>query len=132
MSLLSGVSSNVVQSIRAFRVSELQQNAADLGQHFLYAYCGDAKSKEEVLQKIGHHFGFPAHFGNNFDALYDCLTDSIHKAGKQNGFVVVVEQLPFTEEFDRDARETLIDVFRDAAEFWNKRQTPFRMFYSFV
>lgn len=132
MSLLSSISSNVVQSIRAFRISELRQDAADLGQHFLYAYCGDAKSKEDVLKEIGHHFGFPAHFGHNFDALYDCLTDSIYKAGKQNGFVVVVEQLPFTEEFDRDARETLIDVFRDAAEFWNKRQIPFRMFYSFV
>lgn len=132
MNLLSEIPSNVVQSIRAYRVSELQQDAVEMGQHFLYAYCGDAKSKDEVLGSIGNSFGFPAHFGLNFDALYDCLTDSIQRSGKQNGFVVVVEQLPYTDEFDRDARETLIDVFRDAAEYWNKRQIPFRMFYSFV
>ncbi len=132
MNLLSGVSTNVVQSIRAFRISELQEDAAELGQHFLYAYCGEAKTKEDVLREIGRDFGFPPYFGHNFDALYDCLTDSIHKAGKQNGFVVVIEQLPFTEEFDRDAREILIDVFRDAAEYWGKRQIPFRMFYSFA
>ena len=56
----------------------------------------------------------------------------VHRAGKQNGLVVVVEQIPNTEAFDRDARETLIDVFRDASDFWAKRQVPFRMFYSFV
>jgi hypothetical protein len=34
---LRGVRSNIVQSIRAFRVPELQDAAQTLGQHFLYA-----------------------------------------------------------------------------------------------
>jgi RNAse (barnase) inhibitor barstar len=121
----------VVQSIRAFRVTELQAEAAKLGQHFLYAYCGDATTKQQVLATIAEAFHFPRHFGKNFDALSDCLTSLVYKAGKQFGFLVVLEQLPHTQKFDREARETLLDVFRDAADFWAEKKVPFRVFYSF-
>jgi RNAse (barnase) inhibitor barstar len=131
MDLLMSVSPNVVQSIRAFRVTDLQEEAARLGQHFLYAYCADATTKNQVLSIIASAFHFPRHFGKNFDALEDCLTDLPYKAGKQPGFLIVLEQLPNTPKFDRDARETLLDVFRDAADFWAERKIPFRVFYSF-
>jgi RNAse (barnase) inhibitor barstar len=131
MSLLSTVSPNAVQSIRAFRSPDLQAEATATGQHFLYAYCAHALNKQEVLSTIADSFGFPSYFGHNFDALYDCLTDSVHKAGQQNGFVVVIEHLPNTEYFDKELRETLLDVFRDAADYWAKKKVAFRVFYSF-
>lgn len=131
MNLLMSVSPNVVQSIRAFRVADLQEEAARLGQHFLYAYCADATTKHQVLSAIATAFHFPRHFGKNFDALEDCLTDLPFKAGSQPGFLIVLEQLPNTPKFDRDARETLLDVFRDAADFWADKKVPFRVFYSF-
>jgi RNAse (barnase) inhibitor barstar len=131
MTLLKTVAPNAVQSIRAFRVPELQAEAAKLGQHFLYAYCLEASTKQQVLGKIAASFGFPKHFGKNFDALSDCLTDMVHKAGPQPGFVIVLEQLPNTQKFDKEARETLLDVFRDAADFWAEKKVAFRVFYSF-
>ncbi|RJG01823.1 barnase inhibitor [Noviherbaspirillum sedimenti] len=131
MNLLVTVSPNVVQSIRAFRVTDLQQEAARLGQHFLYAYCADATTKQQVLGIIASAFHFPKHFGKNFDALEDCLTDLTHKSGQQPGFLIVLEQLPNTPKFDKEARETLLDVFRDAADFWADKKVPFRVFYSF-
>lgn len=131
MSLLKTVPPNAVQSIRAFRVTDLQAEAAHLGQHFLYAYCADAITKQQVLALIAEAFYFPKHFGKNFDALCDCLTDLTHKAGPQPGFLVVLEQLPNTPKFDKEARETLLDVFRDAADFWSEKKIIFRVFYSF-
>ncbi len=131
MSLFKTVSPNVVQSIRAFRVADLQAEAARLGQHFLYAYCADALTRQQVLATIAEAFLLPRHFGKNFDALSDCLTDLTSKAGQQAGFIVVLEQLPNTQKFDKEARETLLDVFRDAAEFWAEKKVPFRVFYSF-
>src|SRR2546426_7850853 len=113
MSLFKTVPPNVVQSIRAFRVTDLQAEAARLGQHFLYAYCAEATTKQQVLAIIAQAFHFPRHFGKNFDALADCLTDLAHKAGPQPGFIVVLEQLPNTPKFDKEAREILLDVFRD-------------------
>jgi RNAse (barnase) inhibitor barstar len=131
MSLFKTVPPNVVQSIRAFRVTDLQAEAARLGQHFLYAHCAHAATKQQVLAAIADAFHFPKHFGKNFDALADCLTSLVHKSGQQSGFLVVLEQLPNTPKFDKEARETLLDVFRDAADFWAEKKVAFRVFYSF-
>ncbi|HTN67423.1 MAG TPA: barstar family protein [Burkholderiaceae bacterium] len=131
MSLFKTVPPNVVQSIRAFRAVDLQAEAARLGQHFLYAWCAEASTKQQVLASIAEAFHFPRHFGKNFDALADCLTDLPYKAGPQTGFLVVLEQLPNTPKFDKEARETLLDVFRDAADFWAEKKVAFRVFYSF-
>ena len=129
---LKGVRSNIVQSIRAFRVQDLQDSARSLGQHFLYANLANAQSKQDVLDMIAQQFMLPAHFGKNFDALYDCMTDPVHKAGPQPGFIVVLEQIPATAKFDKEAREQLLDIFRDTADYWADRKIPFRCFYSFL
>jgi len=131
-SLFSTVQPNIVQSIRAFRVQDLHDEAQRLEQHFLYAYCANAQSKQEVLETIALSFLFPKHFGKNYDALRDCLTDLVQKAGQQPGFVIVLEGLPIAQKFDKDGRETLLDVFREASEFWAERKVPFRVFYSFA
>lgn len=129
---LRGVRSNIVQSIRAFRVPDLQEAATDLGHHFLYANLANAQSKQEVLELIAAQFIFPGHCGKNFDALYDCMTDPLYKSGPQPGFIVVLEQIPAAGKFDKEAREQLLDIFRDAADFWAERKIPFRCFYSFL
>ncbi|WP_416760245.1 barstar family protein [Roseateles sp. So40a] len=129
--LLQTVRPNIVQAIRAYRVEDLMQAAQDAGQHFLYADLSPAETKQDVLELIASSFLFPAHFGKNMDALYDCMTNLVHKSGAQPGFVVVLDQLPDHARFDREAREQLLDVFREAADFWAERKISFRCFYSF-
>lgn len=128
---LRQVRPNIVQSIRAHRVEDLQAAAEQLGHHFLYANLAQAQSKQDVLDLIAAQYTFPAHFGKNFDALYDCLTDTVHKAGPQTGFIVVLEHVPAHAKFDKEAREQLLDIFRDAADYWADRKIAFRCFYSF-
>ncbi|MBL0421245.1 barstar family protein [Ramlibacter sp. AW1] len=129
---LKNVRNNIVQSIRAHRVQDLQDAASKLGHHFLYANLATAQSKQDVLDLIAQQFMLPAHFGKNFDALYDCMTDPVHKSGPQPGFVVVLEQIPANAKFDKEAREQLLDIFRDTADYWADRKIPFRCFYSFL
>ena len=128
---LKGVRPNIVQSIRAFRVQDLQDAARSLGHHFLYANLANAQTKQDVLDLIAQQFILPAHFGKNFDALYDCMTDPLHKSGPQPGFIVVLEHIPANGKFDKEAREQLLDIFRDTADYWAERKVPFRCFYSF-
>jgi hypothetical protein len=60
---LRTVRTNIVQSIRAFRVHDLHEDrAAQLGQHFLYANLANAQSKQDVLDMIAQQFTFPSHF----------------------------------------------------------------------
>ena len=131
MSLFKIMPSNMVQSIRAFRPVDLQEEARHLGQHFLYAYCANAATKQQVLGLIAESFFFSKINGKNFDSLSECLTTLVHKSGRQPGFVIVIEQIPNTQKFDKEARENLLDVFRDAADFWAEKKVPFRVFYSF-
>jgi len=130
--LLQTVRPNIVQAIRAYRVEDLMTAAEGAGQHFLYANLTEAQTKQDVLDKIAESFLFPVHFGKNLDALFDCMTDLVHRAGSQPGFVVVLEQIPDGSKFDREAREQLLDVFRDTADFWAERRIAFRCFYSFA
>ena len=129
---LKGVRANIVQSIRAFRVQDLQDAAQNLGQHFLYANLANALTKQDVLDLIAQQFTLPLHVGKNFDALYDSMTDPLHKSGPQPGFIAVLEHIPANGKFDKEAREQLLDIFRDAADYWGDRKIPFRCFYSFL
>ena len=128
---LSSVKTNIVQSIRAFRVQDLQEAAQALGHHFLYANLAHTQSKQDVLDLITKEFTFPMQASKNFDALYDGMTDPLHKSGPQPGFVVVLEHIPAHSKFDKEAREQLLDIFREAADYWSDRKVPFRCFYSF-
>src|SRR5579871_6834136 len=129
--LFKSVRPNIVQSIRAFKGVELVAEAKRLKQHFLYANCAAAETKAEVLATISSSFFIPKPFGKSYDALRNTLTELIDQAGTQPGFVVLLESLPATQKFDKEARETLLEVFRDAADFWAIRKVNFRVFYSF-
>ena len=122
---------NIVQSIRAHRPEDLMQAAQQVQHHFLYANLFDAQTKQDVLEVIAAAFQFPMHVAKSMESLKDALTNLLSKAGSQPGFVVVLEQVPSNPRFDREAREQLVDVFREVSEFWDDRRTPFRCFYSF-
>lgn len=128
--LLHSIRPNIVQAIRAYRPDDLQEAAQEIGHHFLYTNLSAAQTKQDVLDIIARDFLFPDHFGKNLDALYDCITDMVHKSGPQPGFVVVLELLPDGVRMDRESREQLLDAFRDAADFWSERKISFRVFYS--
>ena len=128
---LRTVKSNIVQSIRAHRVQDLHAAAQHLGHHFLYANLVVAQSKQDVLDMIAQQFTFPPQTSKNFDALFDGMTDPLHKSGPQPGFVIVLEQVPAHAKFDKEAREQLLDIFREASDYWAERKIPFRCFYSF-
>ena len=128
---LRTVKTNIVQSIRAFRVPQLQDAAKELGHHFLYVNLAQAQSKQDILDAITKEFTLAAQASKNFDTLSDGLTNVLHKSGAQPGFVVVLEHIPAHAKFDKEAREQLLDIFREAADYWSDRKIAFRCFYSF-
>ena len=129
---LRTVKTNIVQSIRAFRVEDLQIAAAQLGYHFLYANLANAQSKQDILDMTAQQFTFPPQVGKNFDTLFDSMSDALYKSGHQPGFILVLEHIPAHAKFDKEAREQLLDIFRDTADYWGDRKIPFRCFYSFL
>lgn len=128
---LRTVKTNIVQSIRAFRVPDLQEAAQELGHHFLYVNLAQTQSKQDILDVITKEFNLLPQSSKNFDSLYDGMTDPLHKSGPQPGFILVLEHIPAHAKFDKEAREQLLDIFREASDYWSDRKVAFRCFYSF-
>jgi len=128
---LRNVRTNIVQSIRAYTIKDLQAAAEQLGHHFLYANLASALNKQDVIDLVSQQYTLPSQTGKNFDALHDSLTEAVHKSGPQTGFIVVLEHIPTGPKFDKEAREQLLDIFRDVADYWSDRKVAFRCFYSF-
>lgn len=76
--------------------------------------------KTALLRKIASSLGFPDWFGENWDALEDCLTDLSWREG--TGHVLVFEGFRFLPDDDVGV---LIDVCISAAEFWADQGKPF-------
>lgn len=63
--------------------AQMVQAAAELGMALYVADCDRARSRSAVLRAVARAVDFPEFFGSNFDALYDCLCDTVldQKAG---------------------------------------------------
>lgn len=126
-----------VQAVKNFTAEQLGDAAASLGDRFVHVQFavrepvsgGRSALKTEVLQSIGRALDFPGHYGANLDALYDALLDM---GESQIGIVILLDRIPTGPGFDADARESLLETFRDAADSLAEGDHAFRVFYSFA
>ncbi|MEZ5650075.1 MAG: barstar family protein [Burkholderiaceae bacterium] len=131
MSALSNIPAQAVLPLSAYNLSDLRRAAERADQRFLHADLHTCADKAQVLAAIAEAFALPAHFGHNLDALFDCVTDlKPPSRADRPGFVIVLEGLPDAQAFNAQARNALLDVFRDAADFFDDRGCAFRVFYS--
>lgn len=131
MGALSNIPPHAVLPLGAYDGDSLKRAAERADQRLLAVDLADAADKEAVMLAIAEAFGLPAHFGRNLDALYDCVTDlKPLPEADQPGFLVILKNLPDCAAFGREQRNALLDVFRDAADFFYDRDTAFRVFYS--
>ena len=131
MSAFSNTPPHAVLPLGAYDFDELRKSARRADQRLLHADLAGAHDKRAVLDTLAAAFALPKHFGRNLDALYDCITDlKPALEAEQPGFVVVLENLPSTEAFGSKERDALLDVFREAAEYFYDRDCAFRVFYS--
>jgi RNAse (barnase) inhibitor barstar len=71
-------------------------------------------TREAMLKAVAAGLAFPAHFGANLDALYDCLTDLPLAPGHEHA----IELANLARSPAGDAVHT---VFADAAEYWREQ-----------
>ncbi|MCM5570244.1 barstar family protein [Burkholderiaceae bacterium FT117] len=131
MGALSNIPPHAVLPLGAYDGDSLKRAAERADQRLLAVDLARARDRDEVMEAIAGAFLLPDYFGRNLDALYDCITDLKPLDGAdQPGFLVILENLPDTAQFSREQRDALLDVFRDAADFFYDRDTAFRVFYS--
>lgn len=68
-----------------FDVETVRHTVEHADWRFVHLDGWTIENKKEFLVAVGEEFGFPDHYGQNFDALADCLHDVV--AGDSAGIV---------------------------------------------
>jgi RNAse (barnase) inhibitor barstar len=132
MSIDDGTRDDAAQA--AVQVVELTPAAADavvrlatsLGLDAVRIDLDGCADKQSLLERTAAALGFPAWFGANWDALFDCLADLGWRPG--HGHVLVFENTADLRRHAPEALDTALTIFADAAAAWQQRGRPFRVF----
>lgn len=123
---LDDLPANVVRPLGSLNAETLRVWTQEAGQRFVWTDLNALTDRRALLKAIGRAFEFPQWYGANLDALYDCLTDLPDRTGAA-GYVIVLDGLPSGEA--RETAESVLDVFRDAAEEFARNGIAMRVFY---
>ena len=82
--------------------------------------------KSELLDALGKGLKLPDHFGDNWDALADCLEDSDWLGG--SGMAIVLRHAGTYGKNYRTDWKTLEEILGEASEYWQERHKPFWVF----
>ena len=89
------------------------------------ATCGD---KASFLERTAEALAFPAWFGQNWDAFFDCVADLSWRPAR--GYVLLLENAETMRRDAPEALDTALAILGDAASAWESRGVPFRVFVS--
>ena len=109
------------------RQKTLGKAAVGLGFAFFKANFEEAKESGAILHVLGRDLGFPHWYGNNLDALYDCLTDFSWQHA--SGYVIFISGADALLA-NRAGFTELNDVFAAAIAQWQRQNIPLWVFYA--
>jgi RNAse (barnase) inhibitor barstar len=90
--------------------------------------CEPIRDKEGLLQAVAEAFAFPNHFGSNWDALLDCLSD-LHWL-PASGYVLIMLRARYLETADPKSFNTFLEVCQETAARWRGRKAFFKVVVS--
>jgi RNAse (barnase) inhibitor barstar len=100
-----------------FGVAELARLAKSKKMSFFHLEGQKIERKEQFFNHAAIAMKFPTHFGNNWDAFYDCITE--FDGVESEGFVIYFDHTDAFATHHESQLETLVELFRDAIEFWD-------------
>jgi len=87
-------------------------------------------NENELFKSLAEAFSFPDYFGNNWDALSDCLGDLTWLPASK-GFVLIFESSDLMLSDCSFITGKLISLWLSVAELWSGDEIPFHLIFSF-
>jgi RNAse (barnase) inhibitor barstar len=94
---------------------DVMEAAVEAGLTTMIVECDRARSRSAVLRAIVKAVDFPEFFGNNLDALYDCLCDTV--LDQKAGLFLWFDNLHSGDPALQQDAEAIENVCRDVVEF---------------
>jgi barstar (barnase inhibitor) len=79
-----------------------------------------------MLKRIAAALEFPAWFGGNWDALFDCLADLSWRPAP--GHVLLLEHADMLRQEAPEVFDTAVAILQDVAVYWSRHNVTFRAF----
>ena len=115
---------NLVTPIGTDALAALSQ---EHGVRLFYIDGSIVKNKADFLQAVAHTMAFPKHFGSNWDALEDCLTDLDWLNGDR--FILLYEQPEMFAQGEPAEWLVALDILRSAVAYWRTKKRPFYVLF---
>jgi RNAse (barnase) inhibitor barstar len=105
------------------QVDAVRKDAATAGLTWLDMPLAAVTNKQQFLKLCAKQMKLPPHFGDNWDALADCLRD--FEWLKSKGYVLHMTQGEKFAQAAGDDYQTALAVLSEAAAYWKDKGTPF-------
>ena len=99
--------------------------AASLGLEAIRVDLAGCQDKAGFLGRAAAALGFPAWFGDNWDAFYDCLADLSWRPSQ--GRVLILENVHDLRRAAPQVLDAALTIMGDAAVAWDERGLPLRV-----
>jgi RNAse (barnase) inhibitor barstar len=114
--LFAKVKNSGVYSVEEAACPEVRKAAAQAGLAVFHLNLADINEKVGFLDAAAKALQFPSHFGSNWDAFEDCLTDLSWFEAR--GYVLLIQNL---ESFHKNAPAEMAmarTILQDVAAYW--------------
>jgi hypothetical protein len=103
-------------------VSALAGLAQEHGLEFFRIDGREVVDKTSFLRQVAEAMDFPPYFGQNWDALDECITDLEWRPA--NGYVIFYDSVGAFAQNDPEQWQVALDILRSAVDHWQRTRTP--------
>ena len=100
----------------------IQKLAKSEGFAFFHIDGKNINRKEQLMNAVATALHFPKHFGNNWDALEECLTDL--EWVEADGYLIYYDHIDGLLTTHPAEFETLVEILRDSVAAWREDGEP--------
>lgn len=98
-------------------IESLLKKAEDQKFYIVDFNCTKLKHTKDLLEEFAIKMKFPDYFGNNFNALFDCLSDLDWLPN--NGYLLVFENSDELLSYEtEDVLDSFLDILKETVQIW--------------
>jgi len=106
---------------------EVDERVNTLGLSVLEGSVAEVKTDKELFSVVAEAMKFPDYFGNNWDALDECLSDLDWLP--VDGYLLILRDAGKGWSRDPYLLGCFVTAWLESAEYWVEKQTPFHLIF---
>jgi hypothetical protein len=114
-------------AIHFFRPDEFKTNQDHYGLVTMEGNIAKVRTEKDLFAVIAPAMKFPDYFGNNWDALDECLGDMNWMPA--SGYLLILYDATKGWSDNPYVLGRFVTIWLEAAKYWTGRQTPFHLVF---